>query len=381
MGPLPGVALKPRILIVSQEFPPCVGGAGVVAWQNAAALAAAGLAVELLVVTPREGAPTPVPGVPIAEVPRPGKAWLGALAWRLRQLDLARFDAIVLNDTGAMLAFVLARLDPALAQRVVLFAHGREIETVLTRPSTGFRLVGARARYLDLVTRCRAVVTVSAALRDRLQAALPPGTRSDHVHAIHAGVDESLFSPGPSSVRASLGIERECCLLLTVSRIKEDKGFPRMVEIAAQLRARGMAFHWVIVGGGDYLAALRAQIDAHGLTAQVTLTGPMPRDALVAYYRAADLFWLLSPREAFGLVYVEAQACGTPVLAWRGEGGMGEALVPGITGALVDSDEAALEYLLEQRFREHDAAAMLAQARRFALSGQIAHLSKVLLAP
>ena len=147
----------------------------------------------------------------------------------------------------------------------------------------------------------------------------------EKVVVVPPGVDLSLFSPGDArAARAAVGLPQDAKVLLFVGRIQPLKAPEVLVKAAAELLGRHP--HWAgelvvaVIGGpsGSGLAhprGLEELAEGLGISAQVRFVPPVPRAQLADWYRAADLVAVPSHSESFGLVAVEAQACGTPVVA------------------------------------------------------------------
>jgi D-inositol-3-phosphate glycosyltransferase len=180
----------------------------------------------------------------------------------------------------------------------------------------------------------------------------------DKVVVVPPGVDLSLFSPGdPRAARAAVGLPQDAKVLLFVGRIQPLKAPEVLVKAAAELLGRHP--DWAgelvvaVIGGpsGSGLAhprGLQELADSLGISSQVRFVPPVPRAELADWYRAADLVAVPSHSESFGLVAVEAQACGTPVVA-ADVGGLPTAV--GDAGVLVDGHDphdwsVAIERLL-----------------------------------
>lgn len=185
----------------------------------------------------------------------------------------------------------------------------------------------------------------------------------DRLAVVPPGVDLATFRPGErAAARRALGVAPHARLLLFVGRIQPLKAPDVLVRAVAQVLHRRP--EWApdlvvgILGGAsgaglDHVAALRALVDELGVRDHVRFVPPVGREELARWYRAADLVAVPSYSESFGLVAVEAQACGTPVVAAR-VGGLPTAV--GQAGVLVDGHDVtawadALESLLADDVR------------------------------
>jgi D-inositol-3-phosphate glycosyltransferase len=186
-----------------------------------------------------------------------------------------------------------------------------------------------------IARRADAIVTASDHERGLLERYY--GADPARMHTIPCGIDLELFRPGDRvEARLRLGLDPERPVLLWVGRLERLKGVDILISAAAQLARRD--FTLLIVGGDERSGALRSELkqqaEAEGIGANVRFSGAVPHDELPLYYSAADVCVVPSYYESFGLVAVEAMACGTPVVASR-VGGLASTVVDGVSGYLI----------------------------------------------
>ncbi len=209
-------------------------------------------------------------------------------------------------------------------------------------PEPEGRVIGEQ-QVVDAADRLVANTSIEAAQLVDLYHADP-----ERVAVVHPGVDLDAFTPGDrDAARARLGVPLDKDVLLFVGRIQPLKAPDVLVRAAASMLAEQPALRdslqVVICGGpsGTGLAHPHALEDLAvelGVRDLVRFVPPVDRARLADWYRAADLAVVPSYSESFGLVAVEAQACGTPVIAAR-VGGLPTAVADGVSGRLVDGHD------------------------------------------
>jgi D-inositol-3-phosphate glycosyltransferase len=183
----------------------------------------------------------------------------------------------------------------------------------------------------------------------------------DKIRVIHPGVDLDVFRPGDrAAARAALGIAPDALVLMFAGRLQPLKAPDVALRAAAELVERRPALRRVLrvmmIGGAsgsglsspDAMSQLAADL---AITDIVSFLPPTGRAELATHYRAADVVCVPSYNESFGLVALESQACGTPVVAAR-VGGLTTTVKDGVGGILVDGHEPhdyamAIERLLD----------------------------------
>jgi D-inositol-3-phosphate glycosyltransferase len=214
------------------------------------------------------------------------------------------------------------------------------------------------------------------------------------VVTVAPGVDLDVFTPGePLAARRRLGLPADVVMLLFVGRIQPLKApdvllraAARLVEADPELRDRLVV---AIVGGpsGSGLAHpehLQKLAGALGIADITTFVPPVPQTVLADYYRAATVTVVPSYTESFGLVAVESQACGTPVVA-AAVGGLQTAVADGRSGLLVDGHDPAAyaenvrRVIVTPTLRDRLARSAIAHAARFGWDATADHMLDVYL--
>ena len=245
-----------------------------------------------------------------------------------------------------------------------------------------------RARIEHEIVACADLMLASTGSeRDQLEQLY--GAAAERIEIVPPGVDHEIFHPVDArrraEARASLGLD-DAPALLFAGRIQPLKGADLAVQALAELRDPEAVL--LVVGGpsgpdGDLeLARLHELTAKLGLVGRVRFVPPQSHAELARYYRAVDVCLVPSHSESFGLVALEAAACGTPVVA-AAVGGLQSLVDDGVTGFLVDSRDpmdyaAPIERLLARpELAQAMRAAAEARSRRYGWSMTAARLRRL----
>ena len=269
-----------------------------------------------------------------------------------------RADVVVFGS-----AWPLAELAAHLEEPTVAISHGRE---------AGMVRFGMTPLVRRLARGSTAMTVLSDWTAERLDPVLEPLTRT---HRLPGGVDTATFTPDGPDMRGRLGLADGTPVVACISRLVPRKGQDVLVRIWPQVRAAVPDAHLLLVGTGPLADDLAGQVAEAGLSEAVTLTGEVPWSELPAWYRTADVFampcrtrHLGMDVEGLGLVFLEAQACGVPVVVGR-SGGAPETVRDGETGLVVDGADdadvarAVIELLTDPDRRAEMGAAAITHAR------------------
>lgn len=323
-----------RHLLVTNDFPPKVGGIQVYLWELWRRLDPSSFAVLTASSHPdaaRFDADQAASGFRIVRSPR-GMLLPTPAAVRLVRRVAADEEARFLVVDPA-LPIGLAAPATGLPYAVVL--HGAEV----TVPG---RLPGTHRALASVLGRAELAVCAGGYPADEARRAAGP--RMPPVAEVPPGVDTDRFRPlteaERAKARADLGLPADGLLVASVSRLVPRKGMDVLVEAASALAPSFPSLVVAIAGDGRDRARLEDRARAVG--APVRFLGRLADDVLPGLYGAADVFvmacrnrWLGLEQEGFGIVFLEAAAAGVPQVAGR-SGGAAEAVVHGETGFVVD---------------------------------------------
>jgi glycosyltransferase involved in cell wall biosynthesis len=314
-----------RILVATcQWFPETTGGSARVATETAVALAGRGH--EVTVVAPVSGRPavekitenlTILRSLPRTRLP----ITLTDVVSTARTVrGLRSYDIALVHQSTCAAGLVAAGFEAPIS--LVFHASAlRELRFLRTRLSVAKRLgtygLDPFLSWFERISleRSTSVLVLSEFSRGLIEAD-HPGIAS-RIMRVSGGVDVDRFTPGEGmlSARARLGIRGDGALLVTARRLEPRMGLEQLLEAVRIARSGGVDLRLAVIGSGDLELPLRTLAVNLGLGDVVDLRGRVPDAELVDWYRAADLFVLPTiAYEGFGMVTVEALACGVPVV-------------------------------------------------------------------
>ncbi|MGV0744597.1 GDP-mannose-dependent alpha-(1-6)-phosphatidylinositol monomannoside mannosyltransferase [Mycolicibacterium sp. XJ870] len=237
---------------------------------------------------------------------------------------------------AAPLALLAPLARRAGATRVVASTHGHEVGwSMLPVARSALRRIGDDADVITFVSRYT---------RGRFASAFGPDAALEH---LPPGVDTDKFVPDPVA-RARLRDRYRLGdrpVVVCLSRLVPRKGQDMLIRALPAIRRKVPDTALAIVGGGPYLATLQRLAEHHGVVEHVVFTGGVPAAELPAHHAMADVFAMPCRTrgagldvEGLGIVYLEASACGVPVVAGM-SGGAPETVLDGKTGTVVDGTD------------------------------------------
>ncbi|MBS4730266.1 glycosyltransferase family 4 protein [Mycobacterium sp. SM1] len=361
-----------RILLVTNDFPPRPGGIQSYLGEFTRRLVDDGSHAVTVYAPQWKGAESFDRSARVAGyqvVRHPGTLMLPgpAVTARMERLISRLGVDTVWFGAAAPLALLAHRARRAGASRVLASAHGHEV---------GWSMVPvARSALRRIGESCDVVTFVSRYTRARFASAFGPEAALEY---LPPGIDTDRFRPDPAS-RAELRSRYrlgERPTVVCLSRLVPRKGQDMLIRALPSIRRRVDGAALAIVGGGPYLAGLRRLAQRAGVAEHVTFTGGVPPAELPAHHAMADVFAMPCRTrgagldvEGLGIVFLEASACGVPVIAGN-SGGAPEAVWHNKTGLVVDGWSVeqianAVAELLSDRERS---AAMGAAGRKWVMA-------------
>jgi D-inositol-3-phosphate glycosyltransferase len=280
-------------------------------------------------------------------------------------------NALVVREVAEALGLPWAYEVRGMLEQTWVAGLGSDEARARALESERFRLT--REREAELATAASVVFTLSGSMRDDLAAR---GVPAERIHLVPNGIHEALLErdvPPAADAREALGLSREGFWVGSTSSLVDYEGFDVLIDAVVLARADGHDVRMLLVGDGAARAGLERRAREAGLDAAAVFTGRVPREQVVAYRDALDVFVVPRrdsdvTRTVAPLKPVEAMASGRPLLA-SALPPLAETAGPELarSGALVAPDDpAALAERIEQLAAEPDlriAAASLGRRR------------------
>jgi len=229
-----------------------------------------------------------------------------------------------------LVGWLVARL---VRKPVVIYAHGEEITT--------WRQSGKRRAMVFVYRHADRVIANSEFTREKL---LELGVSGDRIVRISPGVDTERFRPGlpTEDLFLRLGLKPGTPLILSVGRLSRRKGFDQVIRALPQVLKKIPDTHYAIIGIGEDAAYLESLARETGVSERIHLLGHVPMEELPRWYNACKVFAMPNrevdgDNEGFGMVFLEAGACGKPSIAGVA-GGTGDAVLEGVSGTRIDGE-------------------------------------------
>lgn len=328
----------PKILVLSELFLPTKGGTAVWAAEVYRRIGGS----EIHIVT------SAVPGSETIDASHPNtihRISMKRQAW-LRPESLALYANLLVKAIGVakknefetihafralpegFVGWLVSRLENI---PLVVFAHGEELTTWGR---------GAKYQLMKFVLkRAQRVIANSEHTKSTL---IEMGVDHGKIGVVYPGVDLERFKSGLpiTGFKEIHGLRPDVPLVLSIGRLSRRKGFDNTLRAMGLLRANGLDFDYVIGGTGEDRQYLKAIIDELGLNACAKLIGQVDEVDLPRWLNACDVFAMPNreingDNEGFGMVFLEAAACGKPSIAGK-DGGTGAAVLDEVTGFRVD---------------------------------------------
>lgn len=250
---------------------------------------------------------------------------------RLHDIEVIVFGA------AAPLALMAPALRNSGVKKIVALTHGHEVWWAKIFPfNLAMKRIGKSVDHLTYLGEFT---------RNAIAQSLTKKS-TDSMVKIAPGIDTTHFIPQPDSMqkRITLGLENKK-VIISVGRLVHRKGQDKLIEAMPQILQSVPNAHLLLVGEGPYRSHLEKLANKLSLNESITFVGRILYDKLPNYLSAADVFVMPSRSRFFGLeveglgiVYLEASACGIPVIAGN-SGGAPDAVLEGVTGLCVNGTD------------------------------------------
>jgi len=216
-----------------------------------------------------------------------------------------------------------------------------------------------RRAMVGIINRCDEVIVNSSYTAGQF---IEQGVAKSRIKVLTPAVDSQTYQPGPNSAPgvSAGGTGADRITLLTVGTLVERKGHASVIAVLPRILAKHPSTTYAIIGDGPCRPELAALADRLGVASSVQFLGRVTDEEVIQWMHACDIFVMPSGKlqgksgeEGFGIVYLEANACGKPVVGGD-SGGVRDAVIHGVTGFLVDPQDSdalfgALDELISRK--------------------------------
>jgi teichuronic acid biosynthesis glycosyltransferase TuaC len=271
------------------------------------------------------------------------------------QIEFSFIHAHFIYPSG----YVGAKLKEKYSRPLIITGHGHDIYDM------PFKSPEWMARIKKILDFSDHIITPSKSNYDKL---MQIGIPSEKVSVIPNGYDSTIFKrPSVNDARRKLNIPADKRVILSVGNLEIEKGHMYLVEAMEIVSKRRTDIVCFIVGSGGKKKELIRLINRLEVNNFLKLVGSKPHDEIPMWMNACDVFVLPSLSESFGIVQIEAMACGKPVVATK-NGGSEEIVIEDKLGILVEpkDPEGLLQAILVALEVEWDAEYIREYSKQFA---------------
>ncbi|SUC24842.1 Glycogen synthase [Proteus vulgaris] len=291
-----------KILIITDEYPPIIGGAGIVSKQLYTDLKNLGNDVDIFTPTIKRNI-------------------FFKIFWPLYYFNIKLFlnlraqDKIIVNDIRSAYSITLISLFYKIDfKKIIYILHGTEYD-IAYNPSIKNKLILLPFLYNIFLQKCKKIISVSNYTKEIfLKNTTILEKIKNKVEVIYAGINKDI----KKSNKCIIDRKDKYFRLVSVSRLEKRKGYFEMLEIFIELSKKIPNLQWYIYGDGSIKNKLISEAKNKNIFDKIFFKGSMDREIIYNeefYKYNFDLFWLLPNQpEAFGLVYIEASSLGVPTI-------------------------------------------------------------------
>ncbi len=274
-----------------------------------------------------------------------------AIFWRKQIRKFLKnnsFDLCVINNDGAQIVMSHHSITPLLNNYLVV-VHGKSIKKFINNSNFLMRFFYNNNNILKLFKKSTKITAVSSSIKKWIKDSFS----LENIDVINNCIDadtfyyEKNFEKNAVQMKKKYGIYKDDKILMSASRLSKNKGQETLINIFNNILKENKNVTLILCGDGNYKKKLEKQVTQLGIKEKVIFTGRLDHSELRDCYQLSDVFILLSIHESFGLVFLEANACKTPVVGSNIEG-IPDAIENGVSGFLVnplDSDECEMKIL------------------------------------